>query len=87
MVKIAYSPTFVKQFNKSDPALKLEVKEKIEALTNRANHHQLRVHKLHGQLKNCYGFSVNYKWRIIFTWIDKGEVYLLTLGDHDVYKN
>lgn len=86
-VKIAYSPTFVRQFSDCEAELKEEIKEKIALFRERVNHRQLRVHKLHGQLKDRYSFSINYRLRIVFCWLEKDEAYLLTLGDHEVYKN
>lgn len=87
MIEISYSPAFVKQFNKCKESLQEEIEEKIALFADRDNHRQLKIHKLHGQLKNCYSFSINYRLRIVFRWLSKEEAYLLTLGDHDVYKN
>jgi plasmid maintenance system killer protein len=50
------------------------------------NHSSLKVHKLNGPLKGSYSFSVNYKIRIIFQYVSKKEVVLLTVGDHKIYK-
>lgn len=85
MIEIAYSPTFVKQYGNCEKELKEEIKEKINLLKNRNNHKHLKVHKLHG-FKDRFSFSVNYKFRIIFCWLNKKEVYLLVLGNHDIYK-
>ena len=62
-----------------------EVIEKIELFKNPENHQQLKVHKLHGQFKNCYSFSVNYKYRVLFSYVNATEVNILAVGDHDVY--
>ncbi len=85
-MKIIYAPAFVKQFKKLPPDLQEEVIEKIELLKEHINHKNLRVHKLHGYLKECYSFSVNYKTRIVFSFLSKTEVALLIIGDHDIYK-
>ena len=75
------------QFNSLEKDLQNEVYEKIELFKNKGNHAQLKVHKLKGELKNKYSFSVNYKIRIVFEYIlSKTEVALLSIGDHDVYK-
>ena len=64
-----------------------EVLEKIELFRDPENHEVLKVHKLSSRLKDRYSFSVNYKIRIIFTYlpIKPQEVLLLAVGDHDVY--
>ena len=85
-MEIIYLPSFVRQFNKLEPELQEEVLEKIRLLKKKQNHKQLKIHKLHGRLKDRYSFSVNYKFRIVFTRLSKNEAVLLAVGDHGVYK-
>jgi len=85
-MKILYKPTFVRQYGKLDENLQTEILEKIELFKNISNHESLKVHKLHGKLKDCYSFYVNYKIRIVFTWESKEEAVLMVIGDHDIYK-
>jgi plasmid maintenance system killer protein len=85
-MQIAYKATFVRQFNKLDNYLQEEILEKIELFKKMENHNLLKVHKLHGKLKDSYSFYVNYKIRIVFMWQDKEEAILLAIGDHDIYK-
>lgn len=67
-------------------ALQEEAVEKIESFKYLDSHAALRVHKLHGELRGCYSFSVNYRYRIIFEWAEKGETaMLLAIGDHALY--
>lgn len=66
-----------------EPTLKEEVKEKIYLFQDSKNHTSLKVHKLHGDLKNCYSFTVNYKIRIVFEYENKNTVNLLYIGNHD----
>ena len=84
-MEILYKPTFIRQLNKLDKDLQNEVFEKIEIFKNKDNHLSLKVHKLHGELKDFYSFSVNYKIRIVFIWKDD-EIILVSIGDHDLYK-
>ena len=86
MINFIYAPIFIKQFNKLDKDLKEEVLEKIELFKDKDNHNLLKVHKLHGKFKENYSFYVNYKIRIVFMWIDKNEIGILSIGDHDIYK-
>jgi addiction module RelE/StbE family toxin len=86
MFRILYKASFVRSYDKLEPELKAEVKEKIELLKSRTNHQALKVHKLQGELKSYYSFSVNYKYRIVFSFINKEEIALLGIGDHDVYR-
>ena len=84
-MKIVYIPVFMRQFAKLHPEFQKEVSEKIELLKDKDNHKRLKVHKLHGRLKNRYRFSVDYQTRIVFTYISKQEIALLAIGDHKVY--
>ncbi len=86
MLEINYKPSFISLYEEAEVSLRVEIKEKIALFRNKNNHKSLKVHKLHGKLKTCYSFSVNYKIRIVFEYLSKNEVALLALGDHDLYK-
>ncbi len=88
MLKISYLPIFIKQLKKLEQSLQEEVLEKIEIFRNPKNHKAIKVHKLHGALSGRYSFSVNYRYRVVFIYIDKKQtsVALLAFGDHSVYE-
>ena len=85
MLKVFYTPSFIKQVSKLEADLYDEVLEKIELLKNPINHGRLKVHKLKGVLAGRFGFSVNYKIRIVLAYISKNEAIILAIGDHSVY--
>lgn len=86
MIDVSLSPSFLKKYKKLSPELQGEVRAKIKEFQDPANHEALRVHKLQGRMKGRYSFSVNYKYRIVFHWIEKNtEAYLLVVGDHSIY--
>lgn len=85
MLKVFYTPSFIKQVGKLETDLYDEVIEKIELLKNPINHGQLKVHKLKGVLAGRFSFSVNYKTRIVFAYMSKNEALLHAIGDHSVY--
>lgn len=82
---VHFKPSFLRQFKKLEPALQDEAREKIDLFKISSNHKQLRVHALKGSLAEYMSFSVNYRYRIVFTFIDKKTVVLLAIGDHDIY--
>lgn len=86
MYIISVAPSFQKDFKRLDPELKDEAREKIALLSNPKNHQKLKAHKLHGRLKDRYGFSVTYKIRIVFNYLSRKEIILLAIDDHDVYR-
>ena len=85
MIGLIYAPRFVRQFKRLPKELQEEAFQKIELFRNIKNHPSLKVHKLHGKFSTSYGFSINYKTRIVFDYISKTEVALLSIGDHDIY--
>lgn len=85
MLKVFYTPAFIKQVDKFETDLYEEIIEKIELFKNPINHRKLKVHKLKGMLAGRFSFSVNYKTRIVFAYISKNEVLLHAIGNHDVY--
>ena len=86
MLEVLFLPKFIKQYNSLEKNIANEVLEKIGLFRNPIYHSQLKVHKLKGKFSNCHSFSVNYKFRIIFQYLSKKEVVLLTVGDHGIYK-
>lgn len=89
MISVAFTTSFlrkVKQIEKVNKILFEEISQKIELFRDRSNHRTLKVHKLHGDLKKFFAFSVNYKVRIVFEYIGMNKVVLHGLDDHDVYK-
>jgi len=86
MIEVGYSKKFLKMFKVLDADLQDRVEEKIYKFGNLENHKALEVHKLAGNLKGLYSFSVDRKNRIIFEYIDsKSKVALLIIGGHDIY--
>ena len=87
MLTIAYSQTFLKKLKKikkEDARLLAEVLEKIELFKDISMHQSLKVHASKGKLKGYHSFSVNYKTRILFKYLQTDEVYLMTIGGHDI---
>ena len=85
-MEIQYTPAFIRQLNALEIDLQEETYEKIDLFRHRKNHQKLKVHKLTGRLAGRYSFSVNYRYRIVFSYITKDVAVFLAIGDHDVYK-
>ncbi len=82
---VAFHPTFVRQLKKLSPAIQEDVIETVEIIKQDWRHTALKTHKLRGELSDYYSAKVNYSHRIIFE-IHKNNIYLLEVGDHDLYK-
>ncbi len=85
-MKVAYASTFFRQLKKLPLDLQEEAFEKEELFKKDPKNKLLKTHKLKGRLQGSYSFSVNYKTRIIFEYLNKDKVVFISIGDHDVYK-
>lgn len=85
-MKIVYTSIFFRKFNKLPKVLQDDVREKITLFAENPRNPSLRAHKLKGQLRGYFSFSVNYKYRIVYEYDDAHTVALLTVGDHSVYE-
>ncbi len=87
MITVLYSQEFLRRYNKLSASLQKEIIHTRALFQERSNHRSLRVHKLKGRFDQCWSFSVNYSYRIVFEYADKDKntVIFLTVGDHSVY--
>ncbi|MBA3789516.1 type II toxin-antitoxin system mRNA interferase toxin, RelE/StbE family [Patescibacteria group bacterium] len=87
MLSIEYAPEFIRTWKKLPRDLQDEVIDRIELFQHQRNHSSLKVHKLKGDLRSKWSFSVNFRYRIIFQYAGKSKdvAQLLDIGDHTVY--
>ena len=45
---------------------------------------RLKTHRLKGNLKDYYAFSISYSDRIVFRIIENSSVYFVDVGTHDI---
>lgn len=84
-LKIEFAPTFSKKFNKltrKRPQILHHFSEKLKIFRENPRHPSLKTHKLSGNLKDCYAFSVEKDCRAIFSW-EGDEVEFVLIGKHD----
>ena len=86
MLRVAYKSVFIRLLKRCPEELQELAILKIDLFKDPKNHKQLGVHKLKGWLKDKYGFWVTKKIRITFEYASKEEVFLLAIGDHDIYR-
>lgn len=85
-MKIIYHPKFKKEYKKLPTKIKNLACKKEEIFRVNNFDHRLNTHKLHGGLADFWSFSVNYKYRIIFEFIDNDTVRFYAIGNHDIYE-
>ncbi len=86
MVNIFFTEKFVSQFEKLPEKMQTLALKKVNLFKDNQKHPSLNVHKLHGQLSKFYSFSVDMSVRVVFEFGREGEIYLLKIGSHDVYR-
>jgi addiction module RelE/StbE family toxin len=84
-VQILYSSKFEKQYRKLPESIKDLAEEKEQIFRNNQFDIFLKTHKLHGKLAGYYSFSINNKYRIIFSYDNKDIVRFHYIGTHDIY--
>ncbi len=85
-MQISYSPRFKKRFKKLPKEIQLLTIKKEELFLSNLFHSSLNTHKLTGELEGLWAFSINHRYRVIFEFIDKDNIWFHTVGGHEVYK-
>ncbi|MEK7497748.1 MAG: type II toxin-antitoxin system mRNA interferase toxin, RelE/StbE family [Patescibacteria group bacterium] len=86
MPKILYSKKFKKKLNKYSGKQKDRIKSKIWVFVEEPYHQSLKTHKLTGELKDYWAFSIEYNLRIMFRFSRKDKVEFIDIGTHEIYK-
>lgn len=82
-VKIKYSAKFLRAFSKLPRKIqeKIEVREQIFKVNPFDS--RLHTHKLHGERKDEWAYSVDYSYRIAFIFLKVDVVFYSDIGTHD----
>jgi mRNA-degrading endonuclease YafQ of YafQ-DinJ toxin-antitoxin module len=83
---IYYSPEFTRRFKKLRRELKLKALEKEIIFKKNYLDPRLKTHKLSGNLAGRLAFWIDFKNRIVFSFVDSTTVYFHSIGTHDIYK-
>lgn len=85
-MKIAFSSAFKRAFKKlvrGRRPLEESFWGKVEIFTADPFDQRLKTHKLSGQLKDLWSFSVTYDIRVVFFFTDDQRAVFVDIGDHD----
>jgi len=85
-MKIIPTAKFEREYKKLPSFLKDRAESAMEIFRDDPADTRLRIHKLKGRFCNYWAFSVDYDCRIIFRYGNSDEVFLITIGNHDVYR-
>ena len=84
-MRIFYTKKFEREYKKVSRELKLKAETREIIFKKNPHNKVLKTHKLSGELNNLWSFSVDYKNRIIFEFVDNDTVFFHSIGDHDIY--
>ncbi len=83
---IQYASHFLKSFQRLPRSIQRLSEEKEKWFCDNPFDQRLRVHKLKGELSDKWAYSVNYSYRILFSFISSEEVIYYDIGTHEIYK-
>lgn len=83
--KILYSSHFAKAFKALPERFKEQAIQKEKIFREDCFDARLKTHKLKGQLKEYWSFSINHSYRILFEFREEGEVSFIDVGTHSIY--
>lgn len=86
-MEIYYHSRFLRKFKKLNKDIKNLIADKEDIFKFDPFDSRLKTHKLHGILNDSFSFSINYKYRIIFKYINNDkDVIFYEIGNHDIYE-
>lgn len=84
-MKVFYTKKFEREYKKINKDLKLKAEFCERFFRNNPFDKKLKTHKLSGELEGFWSFSIDFKNRIVFEFIDDKTVYFHSIGSHDIY--
>lgn len=84
-MKILYLPKFAREYQKLPDRIKDLAEKKEKVFRDNPFDFRLKTHKLRGELKDFWSFSLNQKYRIIFDFQDTDTIRFYSVGSHDIY--
>ena len=85
-MEVELSSRFKKSFRKLHPRIQKKAIEKASVFKSDPFSLKLSTHKLHGEKKEEWAFSVDYSYRISFIFLENSKVIFTDIGTHDIYK-
>jgi len=85
-MQITFGPSFKRDYKrwiKQNPGKENLLKRLVDLFIIDPFHPLLKTHKLKGNLKDCYAFTVEYDLRIIFYFEDGVHAVFISMGTHD----
>lgn len=85
-MKIYYSSKFAKEYKRLPRNVKLTAEKKEAIFRKDSFDVRLKTHRLSSRLKDCYAFSIDYQYRIVFEFAKKDVIWFHSVGTHEIYR-
>lgn len=85
-MEVFYSPQFERDYKKLSFEIKEKAKEKEKIFRVNPFDPRLKTHKLHGELEEFWGFSIDYQFRVVFSFFGEKKVKFYAIGGHSIYE-
>ena len=82
---IIYSNKFAKGYKKLPVHIKIKAEKQEKIFRENPFDKRLKTHKLSGELKEFWAFSIDHNYRIIFEFFDKNIIHFHYIGTHSIY--
>ncbi len=83
--RIFLAPRFERELRHFSKRIQALAKKKDTLFRQDAFHPSLKTHKLGGELKETWSYSVNREYRVHFCFIDDSTVMYINIGTHEIY--
>lgn len=77
---------FKKSFRRLHSRIQKKAIEKTTIFKINPFNARIDTHKLHGEKKEEWAFSIDYSYRISFIFLEGDKVIFTDIGTHDIYK-
>lgn len=84
--RVFTSSYFERRFKRLPRRLQELARKKDKLFREDAFHPSLETHKLGGEFKNDWAYSINKQYRVHFYFIDDHTVMYVNIGTHEIYK-
>lgn len=84
-MKIFYSPQFFREYKRLANKIKEKAEEREKIFRKNPFDRRLKTHKLRSRLSEFWAFSIDFNYRIIFSFEDNDIVRFYVIGSHSIY--
>ncbi len=85
-MKIEYSPKFTRLYKKLPEEIQFLTENQVKIFRQNPFDLRLKTHKLSGPLRKYWAFWINYRYRIIFSFLNQNTIRFHIVGDHSIYQ-